>query len=94
MRVSSNKAFTTELSATEAVRAGSLVTVEEDGKEFFYFLIPGGAGRAIILPSGEKVLCINHESPLGRALVGKRVGEETILPLKPMPRVLHLINNC
>lgn len=55
------------------VRIGCTVTVaNHDGKEVGYTIV----GRAEARPLGGK---ISNESPVGRALLGKRVGEEVLV---------------
>ncbi len=56
----------------DAIAAGALVTVEEDGEPRRFFVAPGGGGEAL---AGGAVQVVTPRSPLGRALCGKRVGE-------------------
>lgn len=66
------------LAATEVVRVGALVVVEdEDGEETAYLLAPDGGGTK--LKGGVQV--VTPASPLGGALVGKREGDELELTL-------------
>jgi transcription elongation GreA/GreB family factor len=55
------------------VALGALVTVDENGQERRFFLAPHGGGAAL---AGARVQAVTPESPLGRALLGKRVGDE------------------
>ena len=55
---------------TDAVRLGSHVTVEDDGGETEEYMIVGSAEAD---PRKGKV---SNESPIGQALLGKRVGDE------------------
>jgi len=57
---------------TSEVKIGSKVFVKRDGKTYEYFIV--GADEAN--PSLGK---ISNESPLGKALLGKKVGEEAIV---------------
>jgi transcription elongation factor GreA len=57
---------------TSEVKIGSKVVVKRDGKAYEYFIV--GADEAN--PSLGK---ISNESPLGKALLGKKVGEEAIV---------------
>ena len=52
------------------VRVGSEVTVQEDGESPETFIIVGAA------EANPKEGKISHESPLGKALVGHKVGEK------------------
>jgi transcription elongation GreA/GreB family factor len=55
--------------------AGSLITVERNSKESRYFLLPEGNGISV---DGGETTCVvvTPDSPLGKALVGKVVGDE------------------
>lgn len=52
---------------------GALVSVDENGQERRFFLAPHGGGAAL---AGASVQVLTPESPLGRALLGKRAGDE------------------
>ena len=51
---------------------GALVTVEEEGREHRFFVAPHGGGT--VLAGGAQV--VTPLSPLGRALLGRRVEDE------------------
>jgi transcription elongation GreA/GreB family factor len=63
--------------ATDRIALGALVTVEEDGREHQFFVAPHGGGT--VLSGGAQVVTPN--SPLGRALVGRRVDDEVEVQL-------------
>ncbi len=66
--------------ATEHAAVGSLVTLQSaDGSRRRCLLGPKGGGAEVTL-SGNAVQLVTLPSPLGRALVGKRVGETLTLP--------------
>ncbi len=55
---------------------GALVALaDEQGTEKRYFLAPAGGGLTVWV-DGASVLIVTPQSPVGRALVAKRVGEE------------------
>jgi transcription elongation factor GreA len=56
-------------SAGNQVKLGSNVTMKSDGKEVTYSLV----GELEADPAEKR---ISHESPLGKALLGKKIGEE------------------
>jgi transcription elongation GreA/GreB family factor len=66
-------------SSRDQISSGSLVTVRsvESGVLAHYFLLPAGGGKMF----GE-VKVINIHTPIGKALVGKKVGEEAVYQLK------------
>ncbi|MBM4362108.1 MAG: GreA/GreB family elongation factor [Deltaproteobacteria bacterium] len=53
---------------------GALVTVEVDGKIQRLFLCPAGGG-VTLRGGGEEVRVVTPEAPLGRALLGRTVGD-------------------
>ena len=59
----------------------ALVELETDGERMFYFVGPKGGGLEIT-HKGEEIFVITPESPLGKELVGKKVGERIKLALR------------
>lgn len=63
----------------DAVAMGALASVEDDdGGEARYFVAPVGGGRQL----AGGVVVVTPESPLGRALLGARVGDEVVVPAR------------
>lgn len=65
--------------AEAPLRAGSLVELEEDEVQSLYWLSPGGAGFDVEI-DGARVRVVSTRSPLGRALLGRRVGDDLEVP--------------
>jgi transcription elongation factor GreA len=63
-----------ETATTDAARIGSTVVVETAGKEATYLLV----GPAEADPGSGR---ISHVSPVGRALIGSRAGDEVVVQL-------------
>ena len=59
----------------DAIGLGALVGVEVDEEERSYFLVPMGGGRTISF-EGSEIVLVATVTPVGRALVGKRVDDE------------------
>ncbi len=59
-----------------AVAMSALVTVDEDGTELQLFISPAGGGNVI-----DRVQVVTPDSPLGRALLGKKIGDDVELQL-------------
>lgn len=57
--------------ATDVVTVGSRVTIEEDGAPTEEYVIVGAA------EANPREGRISNESPLGKALIGKRIGDTT-----------------
>lgn len=72
--------------AGDPIGIGALVTLEADDRRSFYFVGPRNGGLEIELDS-TVVIVVTPQSPLGRQLVGQRVGDPVELPGrgKPVP---------
>ena len=72
---------------SEPITLGALVTLEEDEETQCLFLAPHGGGTLL---SQGKVRVITPQSPLGRALLGKRLGDDCELKLPERTRELSI----
>ena len=79
---------TMSLSEGEVGRLSALIQVEEDDAEVWFFLAPEGGGTK--LKGGVQV--VTPASPLGRALLGKRAGDEVELKLAGKTRLLSVLD--
>jgi len=62
--------------AQSPIAMSALVTVDEDGDAKQFFIAPAGGGTIV-----DGVQVVTPNSPLGRALLGKRVDDEVELQL-------------
>jgi transcription elongation GreA/GreB family factor len=69
------------------VALGSLVIAEEDGHEAAFFVAPARGGTK--LSGGVQV--VTPSSPLGRALIGKREGDDIEVKLAQKTREIALV---
>ncbi len=69
----------------DPIGPAALVGVEVDDEESMFFLVPVGGGRKLALPDRE-VTVVTTTSPVGRALLGKEVGDEFDLTIGPRKR--------
>lgn len=67
-----------------AAAVGAVVEVESGKNRTWYFLGPR-AGGVELQVEGRSVLVLTPQSPLGRELVGKRVGDPIKLPGRATP---------
>ncbi|MGZ3693471.1 MAG: GreA/GreB family elongation factor [Bdellovibrionota bacterium] len=58
----------------DSVNPGSLVEVTSDGHSRWFFLLHSAAG-VVVEVAGKKISVLGHESPVGQALLGKKVGD-------------------
>jgi transcription elongation GreA/GreB family factor len=70
--------------AASPVAMSALVTADEEGETHRFFLAPAGGGST--LAGGVQVLTTS--SPLGRALLGKRVDDDVEVKLPGKTRIL------
>lgn len=59
---------------SSSVTTGSLVEAESEGQSRWFFLLPAAAGVTVEL-GGKKISVLGHESPVGRALLDKSIGD-------------------
>jgi transcription elongation GreA/GreB family factor len=78
---------TMSLADGEVGRVGALIDAEEDDARVRFFLAPEGGGTK--LEGGVQV--VTPASPLGRALLGKRAGDEVELKLAGKTRQLSVL---
>ncbi len=74
--------------ASDPIAMSALIVVEEDGTERHYFVAPHGGGSVL----SEDVQVITPASPLGRALLGKRVDDEVELQRAGKTRELAIVS--
>ena len=73
---------------SDPIALGALVTIDENGAQRVLFMAPEGGGAA--LASGQ-VQVITPRSPVGRALLGKRVGDAFTLTLAGKAREIEVV---
>lgn len=73
---------------TEPITLGALVTVDEDGEHKQLWIASHGGGSVL---AGD-VQVVTPSSPLGRALLGKRLDDEVELRLPGKQRTLQVIS--
>jgi len=74
--------------ADQPIALGALVQVEEDDRTLYLFITAYGGGNT--LASGQ-VQVVTTKSPLGRALLGKREGDESEVKLTGKTRELSIV---
>jgi transcription elongation GreA/GreB family factor len=73
-----------KLAPCTAVAMSAVVTVEEDGDERRYFVAPHGGGNTL----ADDIQVVTLSSPIGKAMLGKRAGDEVELRLAGNVRTL------
>jgi transcription elongation GreA/GreB family factor len=73
--------------ANGAVALGAIVEVEDEDQGRTFFLAPVGAGVELTGPGGDGFLSVvTPKSPVGQAVLGKRVGDTVEVTVKGEPR--------
>ena len=82
----------TDFSATDAVAVGAVITLAARGKSSAYFLGPRSGGLELDV-AGRSLIVVTPQSPLGRQLPGRRVGDTVQLPGRggPVPHQIASI---
>ena len=75
-----SKTFT----AADPIATGALVVLEAGALKSYYFLGPQRGGLEISVDD-KSVIVVTAASPLGRQLLGRRVGDTVTLPGRPKP---------
>ncbi|MBK8257923.1 MAG: GreA/GreB family elongation factor [Polyangiaceae bacterium] len=79
---------TRAFSGGQPAALGALITAEEGDQTHVYFLAGAGGGLRL---GGGAVQVVTTKSPLGRALLGKREGDDVEVPLAGKIRELSLL---
>jgi transcription elongation GreA/GreB family factor len=75
------------LPAGSAVALGAVVEVEDEAQGRTFFLAPVGAGVELVGPGGDGFLSVvTPQSPVGRAVLGRRVGDTIEVTIEGEPR--------
>lgn len=70
---------------------GGLVGLELNRIRSFYFVVPSGGGLVTRI-SGQAVQVITPQSPLGEALLGKKVGDAVEVTVGGKPRTYRVVS--
>jgi transcription elongation GreA/GreB family factor len=76
--------------ATDTAAVGACVRLTTSSRAVNYFLGPRAGGLEVEV-DGEVVTVVTPSSPLGRQLLGARVGATVTLPARPQP-VVHTVS--
>lgn len=83
--------FMTIVSAPDVVQVGTLVTVLnlDDDLERTLFVAP--VGGVVVEVSAQKITLIHTNTPMGRALLGKREGDDFVLKIAGREREFEVV---
>lgn len=80
-----------EFEADAVACAGALVELSFNGTHAFYFLVPQGGGFSTKV-EGKPVQVITPESPMGEALLGRRVGDTVEVETRSGDRSYEIVS--
>jgi transcription elongation GreA/GreB family factor len=82
-----------DFAAGDPIALGALVEVQstKTQRHFHYFLVPRAGGMELVVDSHE-VLVLTPQSPLGRQLIGRRVGDTVPAPGGPGAGMLRIVD--
>lgn len=73
------------------ISATAVVELDCDGKRTYYILMPKGGGMSTSL-EGKLIQVITPQSPMGEALIGRRVGDEIQVDIQRSSRDYEIIS--
>ncbi len=80
-----------KFSKNDPITATALVTLDCDGKESYYILMPCSGGLSTQY-EGKRIQVITPKSPIGEALLGKKVGDQITLQIQKQIRDFDVVN--
>lgn len=80
-----------EYDENTAIQATALVKVDIDGeRESLFFMVPQQGGMKLQV-GGQEVLTLSPESPLGKLLFGKKVGDGFVFKVKGVEKEYEVV---
>lgn len=76
--------------APSSAREGCLVTVEFNGEETPYLLVPAGGGIDIGKEHGEEIWTLTPPTPLGQRIIGRSVGNSFLMPNGASAKIISI----
>lgn len=75
----------------DAITATAVVTLDCDGKESYYLLMPCSGGLSLQF-EGKRIQVITPKSPIGEAILGKKVGDQIAILIQRQVRDYDIVN--
>jgi len=82
------------ITPSKEIRSGSLIKIKDGEKEINYFFLDGGSGIQIEDESKNMIIVVGGNSPMGNALLGKKVGDEVVTQFRSKERNIRIIDVC
>jgi len=84
----------TPVMSSEEVSNGSIVKIKDGEKEINYLFLEGGSGIQAEDELGNIVIVVGENSPMGKILFGKKIGDEIITQFGSKQRNIHIVDIC
>jgi transcription elongation GreA/GreB family factor len=82
-----------DFSNSSSIDRTALVEVRHNDKVSFVLIMPKGGGQSVVF-EGQTVQVITAESPLGRSLIGRQVGDAVEVQTGPVLREYEILSIC
>ena len=77
----------------DGIKIGSLIEVaDEKNTRHFYFILPFGGGVTVTDKEGRSIVVLSASASLGRALLGKKSGNNVTMSMGGKTRALRIIS--
>jgi len=76
-------------SPAQPIALGAVVTLETSGRKLRYFLGPRNGGLEVTC-DGLTLIVITPQSPIGRQLIGRKVGDAISTPGRPPQKIVAI----
>ncbi len=77
--------------SSKEVGSGSVIKIRDGERELNYFFLEGGSGIQIEDESGNPIIVVGENSPMGKILAGKKVGDNIVAKFGSKERSIDII---
>lgn len=78
--------------SSKEIQSGSVVKIKDGEKEINYLFLEGGSGIHIEDESGNRFIVVGENSPMGKVLAGKKVGDEIVTQFGSKEREINIVD--
>jgi hypothetical protein len=74
----------------ESIGASAIVELALENQRIYYFFLPHGGGHAV-MTEDRKLTTLTPQSPIGRAINGKRAGDDVFVEIQGKERLYSIV---
>lgn len=78
--------------SSKEIQNGSVVKIKDGEKEINYLFLEGGSGIQVEDEQGNNIVVVGENSPMGKVLVGKKIGDEVITQFGSKERKINIVD--